>query len=261
MAATIVSLSASLLRQTLESWTREFHDRAWAGIKDEDFALLIEGSLRKGWLLDSTPSGFAVLGGRDVEGLVIFDAALHHSRIKDTAEVVYIRYLATAPWNRVTGNPIPRSRGIGRLLVEHAVRESIRRGSPGRIGVHALPASATFFENLAFERFGGSDSEHGMPYFELRPVVAVNLLMHQNPSGARLARAQRVSELAASPVDESSALFGRRSADVDGGANDLNQFGESQRDPITLTRRHDADPIQPSASRMVATLRRVENTP
>jgi hypothetical protein len=52
--------------------------------------------------------------------------------------IVYIEFLATAPWNRPEFRCPPKYRGCGRVFILAAIQTSIDAGYKGRIGLHSL---------------------------------------------------------------------------------------------------------------------------
>lgn len=92
------------------------------------------------------------------------------------AALAYVRYLATAPWNRQCAEYRGRYRGIGRLLVMHAITTGIALGSQGHVGLHSFVAASPFYDRLGFKNLGVDPAERGMLYFELLPDAAQALL-------------------------------------------------------------------------------------
>ena len=85
------------------------------------------------------------------------------------APIVYIDFLATAPWNRLgltAASPIYR--GVGRVLFMAAVSLSMEEEFTGRIGLHSLPGAEEFYrQRLGMTDMGKDDAYHGLRYFEL----------------------------------------------------------------------------------------------
>lgn len=83
--------------------------------------------------------------------------------------LVYVRALATAPWNRpAIANP-PTYKGVGGTLINFAIARSEELGYLGRIGLHALPGALPFYRNLRVGLLDcGPDPEEpdNLNYFE-----------------------------------------------------------------------------------------------
>lgn len=175
-AGAILPICITLLQKARDAWIQKFHQRANAGIVDDDRELWTKGFLREDDVAESSPPGCVLLAAGEVQGIVVFDSMLESSRMARGAHALYVRYLATAPWNRTTGERRGRFCGVGRALVRQAVRESIQRGTPGRVGLYSFVNAAPFFEKLSFENLGGADAGHGLVYLELRPGAAFEML-------------------------------------------------------------------------------------
>jgi len=114
-------------------------------------------------------SSCALLCDNMIQGLGYFDISEHHkSRIitdKPTG-VVYIEFIASAPWNR---KKIAHQKyaGVGEALVTHAIKVSIDEGLDGRIGLHSLPQAEIFYRNKCKMKDFGIDTDKKMRYFEM----------------------------------------------------------------------------------------------
>jgi hypothetical protein len=62
-------------------------------------------------------------------------------------ELVYINFVATAPWNRSSLVAAPEVRGVGSIFVNVAIQLSDAQGFKGRIGLHSLPGAYDFYAN------------------------------------------------------------------------------------------------------------------
>lgn len=82
--------------------------------------------------------------------------------------IVYVKLLATAPWNRPGVVSVPLYKGIGRVLIGTAVSLSINEGFVGRIGLHSLSGSETFYSEVIQMSDLGVDVDcENLRYFEL----------------------------------------------------------------------------------------------
>lgn len=97
--------------------------------------------------------------------------ATHFARLTEDGgkPLVYIDYLEVAPWNwRVRPLGLNgRLRGAGSILFREAVRQSIREGFHGRVGLHALPQAESYYERVCGMTVVGRDSrKQNLLYFE-----------------------------------------------------------------------------------------------
>lgn len=81
--------------------------------------------------------------------------------------LLYVDYIAAAPWNLRTVTASPRFRGVGRLLIEAAVALSTDAGWSGRVGLHSLPQAESFYRDVCgMTDLGPDPAEHQLRYFE-----------------------------------------------------------------------------------------------
>lgn len=82
--------------------------------------------------------------------------------------IVYVEFLATAPWNRPELSTPPKYRGCGRIFIAAAIQTSLDAGYKGRIGLHSLPAAERFYEaKCGFTRLGPDSSHQNLTYYEM----------------------------------------------------------------------------------------------
>jgi len=82
-----------------------------------------------------------------------------------------IELIATAPWNRTALVPVPRFKGIGRLLLAAAISLSVHEEFEGRVGLHALPQAENWYRKVCGMTDLGVD-ETKMRYFEMTEAQA-----------------------------------------------------------------------------------------
>lgn len=93
--------------------------------------------------------------------------------------LVYVDYLATAPWNyapllaRI--GKAPRYRRSGEALMRTAVALSRELGWDGRLGLHALPQADAFYARLGMTALGVDEAYESLRYFEMTPEQAARL--------------------------------------------------------------------------------------
>jgi hypothetical protein len=106
------------------------------------------------------------------QGLMFIDILKKRCQIESQyrQRLVYIRAIATAPWNRLAINDPPTYRGVGGNLIDFAINRSYELGYQGRIGLHALPGAIAFYKKLRIGLLDcGPDSEEAdnLVYFEI----------------------------------------------------------------------------------------------
>lgn len=80
--------------------------------------------------------------------------------------LVYIDYLAVAPWNRPRiATPIQLS-GLGTIMLGIAVSLSKDEGWNGRVGLHSLPQSEGFYVRHGMTNLGQDAAKEDLTYFE-----------------------------------------------------------------------------------------------
>lgn len=113
-----------------------------------------------------------------IQGIGFFDHSENFKSqiIEDkTKGIVYVEYIATAPWNRKEIES-QRYAGIGEVLITYAIEISIEEGMNGRIGLHSLPQAEKFYkEKCCMEDFG-IDADKKMKYFEMSEEQAAEWL-------------------------------------------------------------------------------------
>ncbi len=105
------------------------------------------------------------------QGLMTIDVLKKRCQIESQLRrrLVYIRALATAPWNRPAITNPPTYKGVGGNLIDFALARSYELGYQGRIGLHALPGALGFYRKLRLGLLDcGSDPEEpdNLIYFE-----------------------------------------------------------------------------------------------
>ena len=91
-------------------------------------------------------------------------------------DLVYIELLASAPWNRPTHSEGAKYKGVGRVLIGTAIRLSIDQGFNGRIGLHSLATSGSWYKDVLRLTDWGYDTVKGMQYFEMTDEQATAFL-------------------------------------------------------------------------------------
>ena len=102
------------------------------------------------------------------QGVMLIETQWHRSQMEAQVRprLVYVEYLAAAPWNRRIIEDPPDFVGIGRALMAFARRRSADLGYGGRVGLHALPVAEGFYRQLQMPDYGADPDYDGLVYFE-----------------------------------------------------------------------------------------------
>jgi GNAT superfamily N-acetyltransferase len=98
-------------------------------------------------------------------GLLWLETQWHRSQWVRSEPLVYVAALASAPWNRHLLDPQPWITGVGSALLSFARQRSLDLGYGGRLGLHALPGTESFYESRNMLNLG-YDPDQEMVYFE-----------------------------------------------------------------------------------------------
>ncbi|WP_045320360.1 hypothetical protein [Limimaricola cinnabarinus] len=91
--------------------------------------------------------------------------------------LVYVDFLATAPWNRRGLIESPTYKGVGRVLFMSAVSLSIEEEFAGRVALHSLPGAEAFYrDRLSMTDLGADGDYQNLRYFELSTTQARQLI-------------------------------------------------------------------------------------
>lgn len=152
-------VAQELMRTGVErrKWPQSLH---WNWSKKAPQLLLLESS------------GFSVVCDNQWQGVMLTKTASNVTRLgSDKGKpLVYIDFLEVAPWNWVIPEVgrVGRYRMIGSTLFWRAVQQSEEEGFHGRVGLHALPQSESFYEKgLGMTSMGRDASKQDLLYFEL----------------------------------------------------------------------------------------------
>lgn len=80
--------------------------------------------------------------------------------------IVYVDFLAIAPWNRKAFQNPQRFRHLGTVMLGAAVEFSRTLGLDGRCGLHSLPQSEGFYRHIGMRDFGLDSAYSSLRYFE-----------------------------------------------------------------------------------------------
>jgi hypothetical protein len=117
---------------------------------------------------------FSIVCQRELQGLMLTnDMTSARIPAQFGKPIIYVEFLATAPWNRPELRMPPKYRGCGRIFILAAIQTSIDAGFRGRIGLHSLPAAEMFYEEkCGFTRLGQDSSHQNLTYYEMTSTQA-----------------------------------------------------------------------------------------
>lgn len=151
------------------SWIPAFRQRYQAQERDEDFSMWNTGNGYFDLLIHrKNLSSFALIAENNVQGVLLLQRETQPSYLEPNCSLIYVRYLATAPWNRRDKSGPGQFRGVGTLLMAWALQESQDAGCDGRLGLHSQRGSDEFYRRLGLHNLGLDAAHRGMNYFELR---------------------------------------------------------------------------------------------
>ncbi|MEM6839475.1 MAG: GNAT family N-acetyltransferase [Cyanobacteria bacterium P01_C01_bin.120] len=104
------------------------------------------------------------------QGVILIETQWHRSQVDGPLAtrqpLVYVEYLATAPWNRRSLEDPPFFTGIGSTLMAFVRDRSVELGFEGRVGLHSLPQAENFYRRQGMPGYGPDPDKDGLVYFE-----------------------------------------------------------------------------------------------
>jgi hypothetical protein len=121
---------------------------------------------------------FAIECDGETQGLMLVKTDGHFASLPAEKDkpLVYITYLATAPWNLPGVVGQPRFSGVGTVMLAAAVQMSIEAEFKGRVGLHSLPQAESFYECHGLVNLGIDPEKENLKHYELSPQVAADFL-------------------------------------------------------------------------------------
>jgi hypothetical protein len=91
--------------------------------------------------------------------------------------LVYVHFLAAAPWNVPSIVEKPRFSLAGSILIAAAIHLSLAEEFSGRIGLHSLPQSDDWYaKKCGMTDLGPDQATQNLRYFEMTPEQAAEFL-------------------------------------------------------------------------------------
>ncbi len=135
-------------------------------------------------------TGFAIEADGVTQGLMLVRVGEHANLTAQLDDrLVYVAYLATAPWNRddlvatPAGRPFRRLSGVGTALIRAAIVHSHEAGLDGRVGLHGLEDALGFYQKACYFTYLGLEvlaKEEPYPWLEL-PAVSAHYFLGSRP--------------------------------------------------------------------------------
>jgi hypothetical protein len=117
---------------------------------------------------------FALLNATDVEAAMLLLFGKNSRDPAGMVPIVYVDFLAVAPWNRKEFQDPQRFRSLGTVMLGAAVQLSRSLGFDGRCGLHSLPQSEGFYHHIGMRDFGLDSAYSSLRYFEFDATGAAN---------------------------------------------------------------------------------------
>ncbi len=122
---------------------------------------------------------FGIECASEMQGLMLCVTAGKTCRIESQKgkPLVYVHFLAAAPWNLPSIARKPRFSLVGTVLIAVAIQLSLDEEFSGRIGLHSLPQADEWYENACgMTNLGVDPSAQHLKYFEMTPEQASEFL-------------------------------------------------------------------------------------
>ncbi len=148
-------------------------DAADANVQDAHWDWIGKAKVAAGRFEQET---FAVECG-ETQGFMLVDhSGFGRLDAQKGRDLIYVELLSTAPWNRYRTVASPRYKGVGRVLIATAISLSIESEFEGRLGLHSLPQSESWYRDVVGFTDLGFDASKRMRYFEMTHDQAMTFL-------------------------------------------------------------------------------------
>lgn len=114
----------------------------------------------------------------EMQALMLWDEDFHYGihPLQLGSPLVYVHFLATAPWNDREIAAVPRYKGAGTLLLRAALERSNDLGYKRRLGLHSLLQAEGFYRDKCLMADLGVDATKQLRYFEFTSALAQNFV-------------------------------------------------------------------------------------
>lgn len=110
------------------------------------------------------------------QGMMILKLVGHQSRLERGRDLAYVYLISVAPWNRPISSTAPKYKSVGSHLLAQAIGTSVDIGFEGRIGLHSLPGSASYYKAIGMISGGHDPACESLEYFEMSKQMASTFL-------------------------------------------------------------------------------------
>jgi hypothetical protein len=100
------------------------------------------------------------------QGLLWLETQWHCSLFNPDQRLVYVEAIASAPWNREELQFPPHLKGVGTSMLLFARQRSLALGYDGRVGLHSLSSSESFYLRQQMPDYGEDPAKDNLKYFE-----------------------------------------------------------------------------------------------
>jgi hypothetical protein len=137
--------------------------------------IYIPGNIHWSWTMKQQAipvfqyNSYAIECNDQIQGAMIVRDGIN----KKQQGMVYIDYIATAPWNlqKFLKSP-PKYKGVGGVLIAAAVTRSRIMGFNGRLSLHSLPEAEGFYRRIGMTEYGKDPNYGDLRYFEMDEIQA-----------------------------------------------------------------------------------------
>ena len=116
---------------------------------------------------------YALISGGALQGLMLLNLA-KFARVTSQfgKDLVYVEFVATAPWNRSDFVTEPEFRSVGLNFIHAAIEVSRAESFHGRLGLLSLPQACKFYRRIGMTELGPDPKHPRLTYFEMTPEQA-----------------------------------------------------------------------------------------
>lgn len=119
---------------------------------------------------------FSLLNASEVEAAMMLLFSKNSRQPGAPKSIVYVDYVAVAPWNRKPIQDPQRFKHLGTVMLGVAIQTSIRDGRDGLCGLHSLPQAEGFYRKIGMTDFGIDSAYSSLRYFEFSAQAAKNFV-------------------------------------------------------------------------------------
>lgn len=119
---------------------------------------------------------YGLLNAEHVEAAMVLLFGEQSRETGSAAPIIYVDYVAVAPWNRAAIQNPERFRKLGTIMLGAAVEMSRALGMNGRCGLHSLPSSEGFYRRIGMKDMDIDPDYHNLRYFEFDAGSAMKFL-------------------------------------------------------------------------------------